>query len=107
MASFTDQISQFNPYIQELPVEAMAQVGMAKQAQYNQGVQKVQNYVDRVAGLEIAKPQHKQYLQSKLDELGSRLKIVAAGDFSNQLSSLTLLGGMATQLIKISKYRML
>ena len=39
MASFTDQISQFNPYIQELPVEAMAQVGMAKQAQYNQGYQ--------------------------------------------------------------------
>jgi hypothetical protein len=99
MASFTDQISQFNPYIQELPVEAMAQVGMAKQAQYNQGVQKVQNYVDRVAGLEIAKPQHKQYLQSKLDELGSRLKIVAAGDFSNQ-QLVNSVSGMTGQIIK-------
>ena len=99
MASFTDQISQFNPYIQELPVEAMAQVGMAKQAQYNQGVQKVQNYIDRVAGLEIAKPQHKQYLQSKLDELGSRLKIVAAGDFSNQ-QLVNSVSGMTGQIIK-------
>ena len=99
MASFTDQISQFNPYIQELPVEAMVQVGMAKQAQYNQGVEKVQNYVDRVAGLEIAKPQHKQYLQSKLDELGSRLKIVAAGDFSNQ-QLVNSVSGMTGQIIK-------
>ena len=101
MASFTDQISQFNPYIQELPVEAMAQVGMAKQAQYNQGVQKVQNYVDRVAGLEIAKPQHKQYLQSKMDELGSRLKTVAAGDFSNQ-QLVNSVSGMTGQIIKDS-----
>jgi len=99
MASFTDQISQFNPYIQELPVEAMAQVGMAKQAQYNQGVQKVQNYVDRVAGLEIAKPQHKEYLQSKMDELGNRLKTVAAGDFSNQ-QLVNSVSGMTGQIIK-------
>jgi hypothetical protein len=79
----------------------MAQVGMAKQAQYNQGVQKVQNYVDRVAGLEIAKPQHKQYLQSKMDELGSRLKTVAAGDFSNQ-QLVNSVSGMTGQIIKDS-----
>lgn len=99
MASFSDKISQFNPYIQELPVEAMAQVGMAKQAQYNQGVQKVQNYIDRVAGLEIVKPQHKQYLESKMNELGSRLKTVAAGDFSNQ-QLVNSVGGMTGQIIK-------
>ena len=68
MASFTDQIQQFNPYIQETPIQEMVQVGMAKQAQYNQGVQKIQNYIDRVAGLEIAKPLHKQYLQSLMGE---------------------------------------
>lgn len=99
MASFTDQIQQFNPYIQELPVEAMVQVGMQKQAQYNQGVQKVQNYIDRVAGLEIAKPQHKQYLESKLGELGNRLKTVAAGDFSNQ-QLVNSVSGMTGQIIK-------
>jgi hypothetical protein len=77
----------------------MAQVGMAKQAQYNQGVQKVQNYIDRVAGLEIAKPQHKQYLESKMDELGNRLKIVAGGDFSNQ-QLVNSVSGMTGQIIK-------
>ena len=78
MASFTDQISQFNPYIQEIPIQEMVQVGMAKQAQYDQGVQKFQNYIDRISGLDVT-DKHKPYLQSKLNELGSRLKTVAAG----------------------------
>ena len=99
MASFTDQISQFNPYIQELPVEAMVQVGMQKQAQYNQGVQKIQNQIDRVSGIELVKNSHKEMLQSKLNELGSRLKNVAAGDFSNQ-QLVNSVGGMAGQIIK-------
>lgn len=99
MASFTDKISQFNPYIQELPVQEMVQVGMYKQAKYDQGVQKIQNYIDRVSGLDVSKPGHKEYLQSKLNELGSKLKTVAAGDFSNQqlVNSVT---GMTGQIVK-------
>ncbi len=100
MASFTDKISQFNPYIQELPVEAMVQVGMAKQAQYEQGVQKIQNYVDRIAGLDVT-DKHKPYLQSKLNELGSKLKTVAAGDFSNQ-QLVNSVSGMVGQVSKDS-----
>ena len=99
MASFTDQIQQFNPYIQETPIQEMVQVGMAKQAQYNQGVQKIQSYIDRVAGLEIAKPQHKEYLQSLMGELGNRLKTVAAGDFSNQ-QLVNSVAGMTGQVAK-------
>jgi len=99
MASFTDKIAQFNPYIQELPVEAMVQVGMAKQAQYNQGVQKIQSYVDNVAGMSVSRPIEKEYLQSQLDQLGSRLKTVAAGDFSNQ-QLVNSVGGMAGQIVK-------
>ena len=99
MASFTDSISQFNPYIQQLPVDAMVKVGMQKQAQYDQGVQKIQGYIDNIAGMDIAKPQHKQYLQSKMDELGNRLKTVAAGDFSNQ-QLVNSVSGMTGQIIK-------
>lgn len=99
MASFTDKLSQFNPYIQELPVEAMVQVGMAKQAQYNQGVQKIQSYVDNVAGMSVSRPIEKEYLQSQLDQLGSKLKTVAAGDFSNQ-QLVNSVGGMAAQIVK-------
>ena len=99
MASFTDQIMQFRPYVQQLPTEAMAQVGMYKQQKYEEGVQKIQSYIDNIAGLDVVKPLHKQYLQSKLNELGSRLKSVAAGDFSN-FQLVNSVGGMATQIVK-------
>jgi len=99
MASFTDQISQFNPYIQQLPVQLMAEVGQQREAQYNQGVQKIQTQVDNVAGMDVMKGEHKEYLQSQLDELGNNLKMVAAGDFSNQ-QLVNSVGGMATSIIK-------
>jgi hypothetical protein len=59
----------------------MREVGMYKQAKYDEGVQKIQTAIDNVAGLDIAKDVHKGYLQSKLNELGNNLKTVAAGDF--------------------------
>jgi len=99
MASFTDKISQFNPYIQQLPAQEMQQVGMYKQQQYDQGVQKIQSYIDNVAGINVANAADKAYLQSKMNELGSKLKTVAAGDFSNQ-QLVSSVGGMATQIIK-------
>jgi len=99
MASFTDQIMKFNPYVQQLPVEAMAQVGMYKQQKYEEGVQKVQSYIDNVAGMDVIRGVDKQYLQSKLNQLGSKLKSVAAGDFSN-FQLVNSVGGMAKQIVK-------
>ena len=102
MASFTDAITQFNPYIQQLPVDEMMQVGMYKQAKYDEGLQKVQSYVDNIAGIDVIKPEHKQYLQSKVNELGGKLRSVAAGDFSNQ-QLVNSVGGMTSQVIKDPK----
>lgn len=102
MASFTDAISQFNPYVAQLPVEAMAKVGMQKQAQYEQGVQKIQAYIDNVAGMDVAHDADKAYLQSKMNQLGNNLKVVAGGDFSNQ-QLVNSVGGMATQIVKDPK----
>lgn len=99
MATFTDQIPQFNPYIQQLPVEAMVQVGMEKQKRYDEGLQKIQTQIENIAGLDVTKPLHKQYLQSKLGELGNRLKTVAAGDFSN-FQLVNSVSGMTGQIAK-------
>jgi len=99
MASYTDTAPQFTPYINQLPSEAMVKVGMYKQQQYDQGVQKIQGQIDNVAGMDLVKDSDKQYLQSKLNELGSRLKIVAAGDFSNQ-QLVNSVGGMTSQIVK-------
>lgn len=99
MASFTDIIPQFNPYIQQLPVEAMVSVGMEKQKRYDEGIQKIQSQIESVAGLDVVKPVHKEYLQSKLNELGNNLKGVAAGDFSN-FQLVNSVGGMIGQVVK-------
>lgn len=99
MASFTDIIPQFNPYVQQLPVEAMVQVGMEKQKRYDEGIQKIQSQIDQIGGIDISKPVHKMYLQSKLNELGNNLKGVAAGDFSN-FQLVNSVGGMIGQVIK-------
>lgn len=99
MASFTDIIPKFNPYVQQLPVEAMVQVGMEKQKRYDEGIQKIQAQIDQVGGLDIYKQNHKAYLQSKLNELGNNLKGVAAGDFSN-FQLVNSVGGMIGQISK-------
>ena len=99
MASFTDIIPQFNPYVQQLPVEAMVQVGMEKQKRYDDGIQKIQTQIDNIAGLDIAQDAQRVYLQSKLNELGNNLKTVAAGDFSN-FQLVNSVGGMTSQLVK-------
>ena len=99
MASFKDTIPQFNPYIQQLPVEAMVKVGMEKQQRYDQGIQRIQSQIDQVAGLSLYRDSDKQQLQSKLNELGSKLKTVAAADFSNY-QLVNSVAGMASTIMK-------
>lgn len=99
MASWADKIPTFNPYVQQLPVEAMVKVGMAKQQQYEEGLQKIQTSIDNIAGLDVGRDVDKKYLQSKLDALGNNLKLVAAGDFSN-FQLVNSVSGMAKQISK-------
>lgn len=99
MASFTDAITQFNPYVAQLPVDAMVKVGMQKQAQYEEGYKKIQGEIDKVVGLDIMRNVDKEYLQSKVDELGTNLRTFAAGDFSN-FQLVNSVGGMARQVGK-------
>jgi hypothetical protein len=99
MASWTDKIPTFSPYVAQLPVDAMVQVGMYKQKQYDDGIQKIQTNIDNVAGLDIANNTQKQYLQSKLNQLGNDLRGVAAGDFSN-FQLVNSVNGMTNQIVK-------
>ena len=100
MASYKDPTNlKFNPYVRTLPVEAMAKVGQYKQERYDQGVQKIQQSIDNIAGLEIAKSEDKEYLQSKLNALGSQLTNVAGGDFSN-FALVNSVNGMTNQIAK-------
>lgn len=99
MASYTDKIPTFNPYVQQQPIDAMLKVGMYKQQKYEEGVKKIQNSIDNVAGLNIANHVQQKYLQSKLDALGNNLKFLAGGDFSD-FSLVNSVNGMTKQIIK-------
>jgi hypothetical protein len=99
MASYTDKIPTFNPYVAQQPIEAMLKVGVYKQQKYEEGVQKIQTSIDNVAGLDIANPTQQKYLQSKLNSLGNNLTFLAAGDFSD-FSLVNSVNGMTKQIVK-------
>ena len=99
MASYKDIIPKFNPYIQQEPVEAMMKVGVYKQQRYDEGVQKIQESIDNIAGLDVVRDVDKQYLQSKLNQLGGQLSMVAGGDFSN-FQLVNSVNGMTNQITK-------
>ena len=102
MASWTDNpqaLTNFNPYVSQLPVEAMVKVGMQKQQQYDEGIQKIQTNIDNIAGLDIYKDSDKAYLQSKLNQLGNDSRVFAMSDFSNS-QVVNSVNGMTNSLVK-------
>ena len=99
MASYTDKIPTFNPYVEQQPVDAMLKVGMYKQEKYEEGVKKIQTNIDNVAGLDIANEVQQKYLQSKLNALGNNLTFFAASDFSD-FSLVNSVNGMTKQITK-------
>lgn len=74
---------------------------MQKQAMYDAGIQKIQSEIDNVAGLDIMRQVDKNYLQTKLNELGGNLTALAAGDFSN-FQLVNSVSGMTKQVVKDS-----
>jgi hypothetical protein len=100
MASFADNIPQFTPYVSQLPVDLMTQVGVYKQQKYDQGVEKLQSYFDNViGGMDIANEADRTYAQSLINKVGSNMKWLVGGDFSNQ-QLVNSVGNMATQITK-------
>ena len=98
MASYLDLIPKFREYVPETPPEVVAQVGVYKQQKYEENVQKIQDQLEKVAGLDIIRDIDKKYLQSKLDEVGGNLRMFAAGDFSN-FQLVNSVSGMTKQIV--------
>lgn len=84
MASFTDTPLRFNQFINTIPVDTYAAVGLQKQLEYRQGADKVQSYLDSISGLNVIRPQDKDYINKKLEQLTTQVNNVASSDWSNQ-----------------------
>lgn len=84
MSSFTDSVHGFSPYVKTLPVSEYTQVGIYKSQKLEEGISKVQQYVDTIAGLPIDKPSTREYVQTKLGQIKKALGDNISGDFSDQ-----------------------
>lgn len=97
MASFTDNVPQFNPYIQQQPVEAMAAVGIQREQDFKIGIDKVQSYYDNLLSLPIAKTETQDYVKMKVGELNNSVGKSVSGDFSDQ-RLINQIGGLAKNI---------
>lgn len=97
MATWADQIPNFSPYVQQLPVDAYTRVGIMKQGEYEQGLQRAQGYIDSIAGLDIAKPSTRDYLNNKLADMKQALGKNMSGDFSDS-KLINQIGGAVGQI---------
>jgi len=63
----------FSPYISQYNPELYARIIGSKQADYEQGVATLQNYVDNVTGLQVGREEDAQYLRDKITDLKNKI----------------------------------
>lgn len=98
MASFTDNNPpQFTPYVAQQPVEAMAQVGMMRQQEFDKGIQTVNSFHSTLLNLPIAKQVTQEYVKEKVGQLNKAVKQSISGDFSDR-RLVNQIGGLASQI---------
>lgn len=84
MANFLEQQPRrYNDYV-GMPTDTYAAVGLYKQGMYEQGIQQIQTALSTVAGLEVSRDVDKKYLESKVNEVTSKVNNIAGGDWSNK-----------------------
>lgn len=84
MASFLspNYVPEFSPAISTIPIDLYGKVIMQKQAEYNQGVQRTQAYIQNVTGLEMGREQDQQYYNQKVGEYKQKIQGLLTSDFS-------------------------
>lgn len=97
MAGFLDTPVQFNGYVQQNPVEAMAAVGIQREQQFQEGIAKVQQYRDNLLALPISKDVTQQYLKQKIGQFDSAIQQSIQGDYSDQ-RLINQIGGIAGKI---------
>jgi hypothetical protein len=100
MASYTDDsriLGNFNPFVQQVPTNAYVAVGLQKQQQYDEGVQRVQADINSITSLPVIKQEQKDYVNQRVGQLQSNLSKVVGQDFSNA-QLVNQIGGLTSQI---------
>lgn len=99
MASFLSPqgIQQYSGYQSQLPTNYV-ELGLYKQQQYNIGLEKTENYLNSLSGLEVIRDADQQYLNNKINSLTTEInKNAQSMDFSNK-SIVNGVGAMASKI---------
>ncbi len=72
---------QFTPYISTANADLYGQAIIQAQGQYDQGVERVQQYIDNTTGLKVARPEDQQYLSQKISELKNNIEGIGKADY--------------------------
>lgn len=100
MANFTETSPiRYKDYVAQNPVDSMTAVGMQREQQLAQGIQKVRDSVSKLDGLDIANETQKQYLQASLKSLTEGVTKNLSGDFSDS-RIVNQITGAAAQIYK-------
>ena len=68
MASYNSTPVTFSPYVAQRPADLMLKVGMEKEKLYQEGYEKIQSSIDKVAGLDVYRDVDKGYLKQKMNK---------------------------------------
>lgn len=83
MANFAQTTPQtFTPYIPKFNTQLYAQIGMQRQQQYDDNVEKIQSYIDTVSGIQVSRDVDKKYLEDKINNMRSDIEGLVGSDFS-------------------------
>jgi hypothetical protein len=105
MANFTQTSPiQYKNYVATQPVELMTNIGMQREQQLQQGIEKVNSYVSSISGLDVLREVDKNHVQNKLAELKQGITDNLSGDFSDQ-RIVGQIAGAASQIYKDPQIR--
>lgn len=89
----------FSPYIPKVNLDLYGNAIKKKEDEFQTNVNLIQNQIDNVAGFDVAKDVHKQYLNEQMSQLKTNLGKLVGADFSKQ-AVVNQAGGMATKIAK-------
>jgi len=90
---------QYKDYVSTNPIEAMTMVGVGREQELKAGIQKVNDYYSKIAGLDVIRDVDKQYLQASLSSLKGGVAKSLSGDYSDS-RIVNQITGAASQIAK-------